>query len=186
MSTTPMASSVLDFLLDEHDLTAPILRARLVHAGTPHVTHGRVEAPTPPPTRLVMPSPSPGTSATSTSAAAPMHPTQAAASSAPPPHRPHRRVLLPPCLLHRPLPVAPRPPVARQTLARSPSPLSPMRIPCALAAKPAWHSPWIASTSTLCLCCHCLALFVMHCQTPIGAPLCKLSMMLYSPMTPRV
>jgi hypothetical protein len=69
----------LDFLLDEHDLTAPIPGARLVHAGTPHVAHGRVEAPTPPPTGLGTPSPS----ATSTGAAAPVHPAQATASSAP-------------------------------------------------------------------------------------------------------
>jgi hypothetical protein len=186
MSTTPMASFALDFLLDEHDLTAPIPGARLLHAGTPHVAHGRVEAPTPPPTGLGTPSPSPSTSATSTDAAAPVHPAQAASSSAPPPRRPHRRVLLPPCIQHRPLLVAPRPLVARQTLTRSPSPLSPMRIPCALASKPTWHNPWIASTFTLCLCRHYLAPFMMHCQTPIGDPLCKLSMMLYSPMTPGV
>jgi hypothetical protein len=79
MSTTPMASSALDFLLDEHDLITPIPGARLVHAGTPHVAHGRVEAPTSPPTGLGTPSPS----ATSTGAAAPVHPAQAAASSAP-------------------------------------------------------------------------------------------------------
>jgi hypothetical protein len=82
-----MASSALDFLLDEHDLTAPIPGARLVHAGTPHVVHGHVEAPTPPPAQmsagLGMPSSSPGTSATSIGVAAPVHPTQAAASSVP-------------------------------------------------------------------------------------------------------
>ena len=35
MSTTPMASSALDFLVDEHDFTAPFPGARVVLAGLP-------------------------------------------------------------------------------------------------------------------------------------------------------
>jgi hypothetical protein len=49
MSTSPMASSALDFLLDDSDLTAPIPGARIVHAGTPPDAHGAPESPTPPP-----------------------------------------------------------------------------------------------------------------------------------------
>jgi len=46
MSTTPMASSALDFLVDEHDFTAPFPGARVVPAGSPpsapHAVHGSV------------------------------------------------------------------------------------------------------------------------------------------------
>ena len=37
MSTTPMASSALDFLIDDDELTAPLRGAKFVHAGTPSV-----------------------------------------------------------------------------------------------------------------------------------------------------
>ena len=47
MSTMPMASSALDFLVDEHDFTAPFPRARAMPAGLPpsaatvlHAVHG--------------------------------------------------------------------------------------------------------------------------------------------------
>jgi hypothetical protein len=49
MSTSPMASSALDFLLDDSDLTAPIPRARFVHAGAPLDGRGATGPPTPPP-----------------------------------------------------------------------------------------------------------------------------------------
>ena len=46
MSTTPMAPSALDFLIDEHDLTTSVPGTRFVHAGTtpsaPHAVHGTV------------------------------------------------------------------------------------------------------------------------------------------------
>jgi hypothetical protein len=66
MSTTPMASSALDFLLDEHDLTAPVPGAHLVHAGTsttqaPQAVHTPVHTPEPLAVHELSPAPpSPG------------------------------------------------------------------------------------------------------------------------------
>jgi hypothetical protein len=43
MSTTPMAPSALDFLIDEDDLTTSVPGTRFVHPGTtPHAVHGTV------------------------------------------------------------------------------------------------------------------------------------------------
>lgn len=151
MSTTPMAPSALDFLTDDHDLTASVPGARFVRAGTSttsatHVVHGAVPvhgsaaapeaAPVPP---------SPGPWSPGSSAASPVHPAQAVASSAPLHRRPCRLVLLP--LLRRPrvLPVLlplmlahrllPAEPVVQLPLNRSPSLRSAMRTPCAHAAR---------------------------------------------------
>jgi hypothetical protein len=92
MSTTPMDSSAMDFLIDEDDLTTPHPGARLVCAGTsltvpaalaPHVVHGNVPvhepvaAPAPAPPSLGPWSPGP----TSPDATTIVHPTHATTSS---------------------------------------------------------------------------------------------------------
>jgi hypothetical protein len=120
--------------------------------------------------------------------------------AAPPPlQRLRRLVLLPLCILHMLLLAAPIPrhrfvlpvllplllahwlllagPAVPLRLDRSPSTRLRMHTPCAPVARPASHSPWIASSSTLCPCRLYRALSVILCQTPIGALLCKLSMM---------
>jgi hypothetical protein len=82
MSTTPMAPSALDFLTDEHDLTTSVPGARFVHAGTapsaPTDVHGTV------PVHGTAAAPELAPWSPDVRAAAPVHPTQAAASSASP------------------------------------------------------------------------------------------------------
>jgi hypothetical protein len=92
-------------------------------------------------------------------------------------------VLLPLLLAHRLLSVVP---ATRLLLARSPSSWSQMRTLCACVARPTSHSPWIASISMLCPCRQFPAPFVMHWPIPIGALLCRSSMMPSLPMTPGV
>lgn len=49
MSTTPMASSALDFLIDDDELTTPLPGAKFVHAGTPAATSPRAGPSSPAP-----------------------------------------------------------------------------------------------------------------------------------------
>jgi hypothetical protein len=88
MSSTPMAPSTLDFLIDDHDLTALVPGARFVHAGTTasSATHPMHEA-IPASTSSGAGPWSPGSSAaahgtiyTPSNAAAPVHPAQVDAS----------------------------------------------------------------------------------------------------------
>jgi hypothetical protein len=104
-------------------------------------------------------------------------PPPALQSAAPPRRLCHRPALLPLCTPRRPLPVASRPPGAQSPPGRSPSPPSSTSTTCVHAASLALHSLWIASTSTLCQCRRCRALFGMPCPIHTGAQLCKLSMM---------
>jgi hypothetical protein len=97
-------------------------------------------------------------------------------------HLPLQPALLPLLLSDRLLPAVPRlspaalaAPSTRDRLQSFPSPT---RTPCGPVASLALHSPWTDSTSTLCPCRLCPHLFVELCRIPIGAPLCKLSMML--------
>jgi hypothetical protein len=80
MSTTPMAPSALDFLTDEHDLTTSVPGAHFVHAGTapstPTTVHGTV------PIHGTVAAPELTPWLPDLGAAAPVHPAQAAASSA--------------------------------------------------------------------------------------------------------
>jgi hypothetical protein len=172
MSTTPMAFSALDFLVDEHDLTTPIPRARFVHAGTPmtpapHAVHGTVPVHAPvatPQSTPAPPSPGPGSpSSPSTGATAPVHPAQAAASNA------TSALSTAPSGAAAPVPSARVAASSTTTSSHTVNTLpvsiaqSPMRTPCARAASLASHSLWIASTSTLSPCHLCRALFGMLC-----------------------
>jgi hypothetical protein len=96
MSSTPMAPSALDFLVDDHDLTASVLGARFVRAGTA----ASLAAHPVPEATPALSSPgagpwSPGSSSaahgttstppsTSSGAVAPVHPAQVAASGTTP------------------------------------------------------------------------------------------------------
>ena len=99
-----------------------------------------------------------------------------------PAHLPLQPALLPLLLSDRLLPAVPRLSpaalAAPSTRDRLPSSPSPTRTPCGPVASLALHSLWTDSTSTLCPCRLCPHLFVELCRIPIGAPLCKLSMML--------
>jgi hypothetical protein len=116
-----MASSTLDFLVDEHELTAPIPGARFVHAGTlttsaPHVVHGTMPVHAPvavPQSTPTPPSPGPGApSSPSTGATALCIPHRLLLVAPRLHRRPHPPVLLPLCHLHGLLPAAPRCPSA--------------------------------------------------------------------------
>ena len=96
MSSTPMAPSALDFLIDDHDLTASVPRARFVCAGTvtssaAHPVPEATPAPSSPGAGLWSPGSSSATHGTtstlpsaSSGAAAPVHPAQVAASGTTP------------------------------------------------------------------------------------------------------
>jgi hypothetical protein len=191
MSTSPLTSSALDFLLDDSDLTVPLPGATFARAGT---ADRAAEAPTPPHSPPNAP-PAPPRSPPS---AAPRSPQPRAGHGAPSLVGPStsaapvahplcpRPMLLPLCPLHRSLPAVPRPPGARSSPGRFPSPPSSMSTPCTPVANPALHILWIVSTSTMCQCRHCLAPFGMPLQIQIGAQLCKLNMMPSWLMTPGV
>jgi hypothetical protein len=109
-----------------------------------------------------------------------------------PRHRPRRPMPLPLCIPHRSLPAAPRrprvlpillPPAARTQVVASGTGSTTDTRPIVIQPVTNVHSMCTRGkagipTSTLCSCRLFLALFVMLCQNPIGAPLCRLSMTL--------
>jgi hypothetical protein len=184
-----MAPSTLDFLIDDHDLTASVPGARFVHAGTTasSATHPMHEA-IPAPTSSGAGSWSPGSSAaahgaiyTSSDAASPVHPAQVDASGT----TQTTSATGPPAPVARTQAVASgtgRTTNTRSIVIQPVTNVHSMRT----RGKAGIESQWIALTSTLCLCRLFLAPFVMPCQNPIGAPLCRLSMTLSLQMTPGV